>query len=476
MRCKLALFLAFLFFIGLASASFQAGNFSSQKSYSSGDKFLGWVNISFTNQSPNDTITDNFGNSIKILEILSLNSKYNYTYDETNSTLNSSYQRLYFDNASFYLPVTYAENILYRITIGNQTILEVNISISNAKTLIPARLNQKKSQLLNLTAKIDTYPLFLRVRINSELGISQLQGNLSEITSLYNSSDDYDKLLAQLNSIEIPLSLSEAESASGISFIPDSSVIDLEFLQSIGGGNYDSSYEDSYRESILFWTQENLNPKITFKKINVIYETHVETLITYIELTTDTTSETAFFVTEELEGLEFEKNYNQQSQDDYVYIDLSEVNDIVLTTSEELVIDSLPMFIAPSLDQISVSGNESIIDSEKEDKISKWVIFSLLAILIIIIFIVSYFILHSWYNKKYESYLFPNRNNLYNLIVYINNAKRKGVKNDEIEKNLRKAKWTNEQIRFVIRKYAGKRVGMWNPFSKGDTQNQSHKI
>jgi len=62
----------------------------------------------------------------------------------------------------------------------------------------------------------------------------------------------------------------------------------------------------------------------------------------------------------------------------------------MLDASEELSINSLPMFISPSLDQISLSDIGDIIDGEKENKMSKWILFSLLIILIIIIFIISY--------------------------------------------------------------------------------------
>lgn len=476
MRCKLVLFFAFLLLIGLASANLTAGNFSCQKSYGSQAKFLGWVNINFTDHPINDSFSDNFGNSITISEILLLNPNYNYTLDNSTNTINSSSGKLYFDNASFYLPSTFVKNLLYKIAISNVTVISANISISNAKDLILTELKEKKLLLGNITLKIDSYPLFLRVKINSELGISKIQGNLTNIESVYNNTNDYDALLEELNAIQIPLSLAESETASLISFIPEKSAINLDTLQAIGGGTYNSDSEEQYKDQIIFWAEENLNPKITFKKINVQYADYEETLLTYSEISFDSAPQNVFFIIETIDGLEFGGNYNSQTEGDYTYIDLSNTNKkIIFTTSENLGFDSIPAFISPSLEQITVSG-EDIIDSEKVEKMSKWILFSLVIILLLIIFIISYYILHSWYRKKYENYLFPNRNNLYNLIVYINNAQKKGVKNDEIEKSLRKAKWTNEQIKYVMKKYAGKRTGMWSPFFKENTQNNHTKF
>ncbi len=100
-------------------------------------------------------------------------------------------------------------------------------------------------------------------------------------------------------------------------------------------------------------------------------------------------------------------------------------------------------------------------------RISKWVFFVMLILFVLIIGVVLYVVVSSWYDKKYEQYLFPNRNNLYNLIIFINNSKRKGVNDEEIVKSLRKSKWSNEQIKYVMKKYAGKRTGMAKlPFQK----------
>jgi hypothetical protein len=35
------------------------------------------------------------------------------------------------------------------------------------------------------------------------------------------------------------------------------------------------------------------------------------------------------------------------------------------------------------------------------------------------------------------------------------------VKESDIEKNLRKAKWNPEQIKYVMKRYAGKRTGIF---------------
>ena len=65
-----------------------------------------------------------------------------------------------------------------------------------------------------------------------------------------------------------------------------------------------------------------------------------------------------------------------------------------------------------------------------------------------------------WYRKKYETYLFKNKNDLFNIMHYVNSSKKKGLSESEIEKSLRKSKWGNEQVNYAMKKYSGKRTGM----------------
>ena len=53
-------------------------------------------------------------------------------------------------------------------------------------------------------------------------------------------------------------------------------------------------------------------------------------------------------------------------------------------------------------------------------------------------------------------------------MTYIQNAKKKGMPRDEIIKNLKKADWTGEQIRYALNKYEGKKIAgiIERPFNK----------
>ena len=82
--------------------------------------------------------------------------------------------------------------------------------------------------------------------------------------------------------------------------------------------------------------------------------------------------------------------------------------------------------------------------------------------LIAILFLAAiiWVILQIWYTRKYENYLFKDRNNLYNLVNYIETEKKKEMGEKDIISKLKKSGWTSEQLRYALRKYAGKETGL----------------
>ena len=67
----------------------------------------------------------------------------------------------------------------------------------------------------------------------------------------------------------------------------------------------------------------------------------------------------------------------------------------------------------------------------------------------------------SWRNKRIIDDIDLLAISLFNLINYINASKEKGLSDDEIDAKLEKAGWNSEQRDYALRKYAGKRTGMF---------------
>ena len=118
----------------------------------------------------------------------------------------------------------------------------------------------------------------------------------------------------------------------------------------------------------------------------------------------------------------------------------------------------MPLFIAPRISELQLIDLGSGVGSSK-NKNFIWIWISI-GILIVASFI-AYVLLKKWYGKKYEKKLFKNKNQLYNLSQYIHDSKSQKLPETVIKQNLKKSGWTNEQIRFAMRNYSGKKTGMY---------------
>jgi len=86
-----------------------------------------------------------------------------------------------------------------------------------------------------------------------------------------------------------------------------------------------------------------------------------------------------------------------------------------------------------------------------------------------------YIILQEWYKKRYEKYLFKKKNDLYNLMIYITERRKKGLSNKELYSKLKKSGWGSEQVNYVLRKHSGKRTGMFDYFFFCKEKNAKNK-
>ena len=81
--------------------------------------------------------------------------------------------------------------------------------------------------------------------------------------------------------------------------------------------------------------------------------------------------------------------------------------------------------------------------------------------LIFLFVLVIYTLLQVWYKRRYEDFLFEDRRQLYNLLMFISNARARGISDEEIKNKLLKQGWSNERIDYVLRKSRGERTGMY---------------
>jgi len=339
---------------------------------------------------------------------------------------------------------------------------EFNIDVVPASEIVPTLLIEAELGISQIKLQIQNLSQFEQRAVNYSLKFNQLEASITRLktsASQASSEAQFETILGELLGMKIPQAITKTAYSEGISFYPEGNNIDLNILKQIGGGDYEANKEEQYKEAILAWEEANINTQLIYGEISAIYPDYQEPFLRTFDIRiAKSGNESVYIVIKDMENIFFQEDYSQKKEGGYYYIDFDNPEEhIVFSTTENVDFINLPMFISPPISQLSLVEWTTFT---KEGQLKKWVVFSIIAILIFLGALVVWIILQIWYKRKYESYLFKNRNNLYNLVTYIENEKRKGTSERDMADKLRKAGWNSEQIRYALRKYSGKRTGM----------------
>lgn len=335
---------------------------------------------------------------------------------------------------------------------------EFSIEIQSPKKTIEKvlfDLNYKKENLENNLLDLD---YDVREKIKKDLDWESVSTQIELIKGKYAAaklSGNYSSVIPYLVEINLPNSIIQSSSGK-ISYYPTRRNIDVEIVSQVFGDFYNEENYEKYLEAILFYNMEDYGMKVSTKDISYNWDGEIvpfaKTFYLSILEKTYSTGEPKLFI-ENTGYFEFYENVSKEGG--YWIIPLDKAKSLSFFSESNMDIEDIPMFLAPSLSSLS------ILEDDLEPKKLSWWILVLILLVVLSAGFGTYLFLHKWYDKKYEKKLFPNKNNLFNLITYINNQKVKGIKESEIRDKLHKAKWSSEQIRFVLRKYLGKNTGMW---------------
>ncbi len=386
--------------------------------------------------------------------------RYDWSFgDGKNSTTYSPNVTHIYDeigNYSLRLTVRDSENL--------QSSKKINVTVTSPKSWINETLDRLKSNLDSYETSIEGFDSFTKQILNEKYDTTNIRTQLTEIERDFRvaSSDaTYASIADRLVPIDIPEKVYKSSSADDLTFYPGASSINLDWVKELEGETFDSSKREQLTNQLVAWNVNNFDIKLSLKEFQMDYEDHKEYLFTVFDFYFDKevpVDNNIYFVIENLNGLEFKNSGDSpRKESEFTYIPISSTpKTITFATTETLDFLDLKAFLTPPISAFSTESGP-ITPSGSE---FKWTIFILVLLFIFLIAIGAYIFLQIWYKRKYESHLFRDRNDLYNLIHYINNMKKRGMKDSEISSSLRKSKWNSEQIRYVLRKYAGKRTGL----------------
>ena len=341
-----------------------------------------------------------------------------------------------------------------------------NFSTENINTTI----NNKLSEIDTLKADINSYNTFEQTSINSALNISEIESELANLSLIYINAtqEELDSINASLNSINIPEKIEITKTAISIPAFPNSENVDLDLIETVTDSSHEGN-ESSYKTAVIGWNINNLDTKISFNEFTASYggasnEFLVSTF--NLEITKKEVIDYSVYIfLEKMENLLFKQSYQEQDQGNYYSFDFTgNTKNLSFSTTESVNFTNLPFFISPAVTELDVVDFDYEEGEEDEKDLfgkKKRMIFILVIFLLLIFSLILYLVLQTWYKRRYEDYLFKNKNDLYNLANYITNSKRRGLDNSQIQERLKRSRWNSEQIKYALKKYSGRRTGMY---------------
>ncbi len=339
---------------------------------------------------------------------------------------------------------------------------EFDIEVGSAGEILSSLISEKQENLANIQTELLTYDLFTANPIKKVLDLDNADEKISQINDDYSllvdgTEEEYQELLARLLELDIPISISKTLDSTPLSFFVKKEDIDLDVVSSISGGTYDNNLYDEYQDSILSWNLENVKTKISVKEFSANYGFGEEFLIDTFKIEIiNSGSEDSYLLIQNAEGLVID-DASLTLSSGYYSKSLGNKETLEIYTTNEIDYENFPLFVSPSISDLSIISGE---EPTKSGKKFNWPLFTIILLVVLLVGFGVYLLLKKWYDEKYENYLFKDKNNLYNIVMYVKNIKEQGMEDKEIIKNLRKSKWSNEQINYVMKKYAGKKIGM----------------
>jgi hypothetical protein len=333
------------------------------------------------------------------------------------------------------------------------------ITVESAAQAIPDLLAEAQMKIYTIKQQVALLSNVEKTSLNRIFNVGLVESNITRLTaSAGNATTDtqYEAILKELINLRIPDGIGATITAKSMLYYPKADYVDLDGLSKQYGETYDLTKQQLYKNAIVEWELQNTNVAFDYTEISSIYSDYTEESVKSFDISIDNTgSDDAYVEIKDVGGMVFTTG-TATEDNGYYFIKVSPgKTEIVLSATGDVDFSTLPMIISPALSKLTLSE-----DVSPEKTVNKWAKFLIIVMIILVIAAIIWVLLKMWYKKRYENYLFKNKNNLFNVINYIKTSKEKGMAEKDIMAQLRKSGWNSEQVTYALKKYAGKETGM----------------
>ncbi|MDH3353290.1 MAG: hypothetical protein OEL87_02480, partial [Nanoarchaeota archaeon] len=260
------------------------------------------------------------------------------------------------------------------------------------------------------------------------------------------------------------------------SLVTDLNDINIEPVATISG-SITGATNSQYAKPIFNWQLNNIISNYITKKISASYWSgkEEEILRTYnFNINSKYPDKSYFVINRPFAELYFKENAGAKKTGEHTIITLEGKSNNSFEFYYKNT-DTTSFFVSPKLSSIIIEAiidttcNFNLVCEEKYGEnpdtcrsdckpIAKAIVYVILSMLLLL---AIYTILQIWYKHRYEDYLFKDRRQLYNILMYVTNARARGMNDLRIGAELRSKGWSSERINYIIKKSKGERTGLY---------------
>ncbi len=372
-----------------------------------------------------------------------------------------------------------------RDNFGLETTKSFNVFVGNPKEFANFTITDYKKRIENLTIQISSQPSWTVQALEKAVQLKELRSRLNASENKFKTAittNDFENVMLGLIELRMPKALSVVLSLNNLPLVTSLGSVNPDYIERIS--KKDIADNSKLSKGIVSWMNDKFSAEINFKSFALIRDFEDNEIVAS-QFAIETKPIKKFEKTTYLIfGQDIEKSGVYKSEYpikslsglgiDYVPVSSSENEIYEFLINMNLPPENLGAYISPEVNYINIevtpektcnldgfcSDNEDA-DSCPEDCSKTWITFSIISwIVLIIAFIVTYIILQEWYKQNYQKRLFPDENELYNLMNFIYNARRAKLSDEQIKVKLEAIGRNSEKIDFVFKKIEGKRIGM----------------
>jgi hypothetical protein len=396
------------------------------------------------------------------------------------TVLGTSARHLYDEAGEYFIKVTLIKAPVGTAAPKNST-KRFKVVVGDAKESADLTLKDYEARIVTLESDINNYPTWVKTVISTAIGLDTKKTLIQTKRQAYNNlganstEDDYIAIIYELLNLDLPNSI--YTSSSGV--LPGDigyGKADMTHVLEIAGTTTNVSDMEDLKSKVFGWMAEYYGLSVSFETISAEGDSQdIEILKKYkIEITEKKdpgTNPAYLIIPYPKNGLVFSSQADLFSETSisggtYTDVNLNEISsaEFLIVGASAPSIINLGAYISPAPERLGIDTRpikKCWLENCDPEGNFLWGRFLIGIGIILLLFLIVYIILQSWYKRNYERHLFPNSNDLYNLLNFIYNSRRNGLKDSDIKGSLRNRKWTSEQITYAFRKLEGKRTGMW---------------